>query len=83
MVGQDGPTYTKDGDTATSAPLTARAITPDQPTNLTGTATELKFLTIYVQKAGANNPSLADIITMIDQHSPDFFLLTETPLAST
>jgi hypothetical protein len=44
-------------------------------------AVELRFLTINVQKAGANNPSLVDIITMMDQHSPDFLFLTKTPLA--
>jgi len=32
----------------------------------------LRFLTINAQKAGANNPSLVDIITMLDRHSPDF-----------
>ncbi len=44
------------------------------------TGVELKFLTINAQKAGANNPSLANIATMLDQHSPDILLLTETPL---
>ncbi len=81
MVVQEGPTFTEDEDINTSAPLTARAFLPDQPTTPTGLAVELKFLTINVQKAGANSPSLADIITVMDQHSPDFLLLTEAPLA--
>ena len=41
---------------------------------------ELRFLAINAQKAGANSPSLVDIIPMLDNHSPDFLLLTETPL---
>jgi hypothetical protein len=40
----------------------------------------LKFLTINAQKAGGNNPSLVDIVTMLDQHSPDFLFLAETPM---
>ena len=46
----------------------------------TKTDVELKFLTINVHKTGANSPSLVDIITMLDQHSPDFLFLTETPM---
>jgi len=66
--------------TSTASPLAARAPTPDRSMAFTATAVELKFLTINVQKTGANNPSLVDIITMLDLHSPDFLLLTETPL---
>jgi hypothetical protein len=81
VVGQEGPTFAEGGGAAISAPPTARALTPDQPTTSTGTAVELKFLTIDVQKAGTNSPSLTDIMTMVDQHSPDFLLLKEIPLA--
>jgi hypothetical protein len=35
---------------------------------------------IKTQKAGANSPSLVDIGTMLDQQSPDFLFLTETPM---
>jgi hypothetical protein len=45
--------------------------TPDSPS----TAEGLKFLTINAQKAGANSSSLVEIITMMDQHSPDFLFL--------
>ena len=38
----------------------------------------LKFITINAQKAGANSPSLTDIVTQLDQHFPCFLLLTET-----
>ena len=34
----------------------------------------LTFLTINEKKAGTNNPSLDDIITVLDQHSPDFLI---------
>ena len=40
----------------------------------------LKLLTINTKKVGANNPSLADNVTMLDQHSPDFLFITETPM---
>ena len=76
----EGPTSSEDGDTDTAAPLVARAPAPDQSRSTTTSGVDLKFLTINVQKAGANIPSLVDIITMLDQHSPDFLLLTETPL---
>jgi len=79
-VGTEGPTPLEDGEADSASPLAARAPIPDQPTAATETAVELKFLTISVQKAGANNPSLVDIITMLDQHTPDFLLLTEFPL---
>jgi len=79
-VGIEGPTPPEDGDTTIASPLAARGPTPDQPTASTETAVELKFLTINVQKAGINNPSLVNIITMLNQHFPDLLLLTETPL---
>ena len=44
------------------------------------TATELTLLTINEQKAVANSPSLSDIVTMLNDHSPDILFLTETPL---
>ena len=31
------------------------------------------------QKAGSHNPSLWDIISVIDRNIPDFLLLAETP----
>ncbi len=40
----------------------------------------LTFLTLNAQKAGANSPSIADVITMLDNHSPDILFITETPL---
>jgi hypothetical protein len=49
---------------------------PDSPSTVVG----LKFLTINAQKAGTNSPSMADLVTMLDQHPPDFLFLTETPL---
>jgi len=36
-------------------------------------------MTLNAQKAGANSPPLADIVTMLDHHKPDFLLLAETP----
>ena len=44
------------------------------------TATNLTLLTINAQKAGANSPSLLDVVTMLDDHSPDILFLAETPL---
>ncbi len=44
------------------------------------TSTILTLLTINAQKAGANSPSLSDVVTMLDDHSPDILFLTETPL---
>jgi hypothetical protein len=44
------------------------------------TAVGLKFLTTNAQKLGANRPSLVGIITMLDQHSRDFFFLRQTPI---
>ena len=79
-AGPKGPIPPSDGDTFTASPRTDRAPIPDHFTSSTTAAVELKFLTINVQKAGANSPSLVDIITMLDHHSPDFLLLTETPL---
>jgi hypothetical protein len=40
----------------------------------------LSFLTLDAQKAGPNNPSLVDIVSLLDSQTPDFLLLTETPL---
>ena len=42
--------------------------------------TVLTFLTIHAQKAGANSPSLAHVITMLNDHSPDILFVTEAPL---
>jgi len=52
----------------------AQPLTPGPPA-----ATILTLLTINAQKARANSPSLADIVTMLDDHSPDILFLTETP----
>ena len=43
----------------------------------------MRFLTINAQKASANSPSLADLVTMVDTHSSDFLLLTKTPMHPT
>jgi len=79
-AGHEGPTPPSDGDTFPASPRTDRAPTSDHSTASTTSTVELKFLTKNVQKAGANSPSPVDIITMLDHHSPDFLLLTETPL---
>ena len=76
----EGLTSLEDGDTDNASPLAARALTLDHHTASTTTGIELKFLTINVQKAGANNPSLVYIITIIDHHYPDFLLLTKTSM---
>ena len=41
---------------------------------------ELTLLILNAQKARANISSLTDIITVLDQHTPDFLFLTEIPL---
>jgi hypothetical protein len=58
-------------------PDSARAPDPVSPVD-----TLISFLTINAQKVGANSPSLTDIVTMLDDHSPDIIFLTETPLHS-
>jgi len=40
----------------------------------------LTFLNLDAHKAEAISPSMADIITVLDQHTPDFLFVTETPL---
>jgi hypothetical protein len=50
------------------------------PATATQAPTNPTLLTLDAQKAGANSPSMADIIHMIDAHSPDILFLTETPL---
>ncbi len=79
-VDPEGPTSSEDGDSDTASPSAAKASTPDRPSVSTTTGVDLKFLTINVHKAGANNPSIVNIITMLNQHAPDFLLLTKTPL---
>ena len=49
------------------------------PNAVLSTNTTLTFLTVNAQKAGPNSPSLMDIVTTLDEHSPDFLFLTETP----
>jgi len=50
------------------------------PTDAPTTSTILTFLTINAQKAGTNSPSLSDIVTILDDHSPGILFITETPL---
>ena len=40
------------------------------------------FFTLNAQKMGPNSPSLVDIVSLLDSHTPDFLLFTETPLLS-
>jgi hypothetical protein len=39
---------------------------------------EITILTLNTQNAESNNPSLTDIVTLIDLHTPAVLLLTET-----
>ena len=41
--------------------------------------TEITILTLNTQKMGPNSPSLTNIVTLLDRHTPDVLLLTETP----
>ncbi len=41
---------------------------------------QFSFLTLNVRKAGSNIPSPLDTISLLDGHTPNFVLLTETPL---
>ena len=41
--------------------------------------TEKTILTLNTQKMEKNSPSLTYIVTLLDQHTPDVLLLTETP----
>jgi hypothetical protein len=41
---------------------------------------QLSFMTLNVRKAGIYSPSLVDIVSLLDLYTPDFVLLTETPL---
>jgi hypothetical protein len=50
------------------------------PSSAHPTDPELTFLTLNAQKAGANSPSLTDIVTVSDLFTLDFLLLVETPL---
>jgi hypothetical protein len=43
-------------------------------------ATDISILTLNIQKAGHNSPSLTDLVTILDLHKPDILLLTETPM---
>jgi hypothetical protein len=40
----------------------------------------LFFLTLNVQKAGHSNPSQVDAVSILDTHTPDFHILTDTLL---
>ena len=63
-----------------TSPRTDRDTSPSHTSAPLSTVERLKFLTINAQKAGANSPFLVIIVTMLDQHSPDFLFLTETPM---
>ena len=41
--------------------------------------TEIKVITLNTQKMGTNSPSLTDLVTLLDRHTPEVLLLTETP----
>jgi hypothetical protein len=41
---------------------------------------QLSFLTLNVQKAGLNSPSLVDLVSLLDLHTPYFVQFTNTPL---
>ena len=41
--------------------------------------TEISILTLNTQNMGTNSPSLTDMVTLLDRHTPDVLLLTETP----
>jgi hypothetical protein len=64
--------------------LTSLRPEQDTPAKYTPTSPSmgerLKFFTINAQKAGANSPSLTDLVTLLDQQSPDFLLIKETPM---
>ena len=79
----DGTTPTSDLADFPTSPRADRDKTPRHtPYSPPSTVEGLKFLTINTQKAGANIPSLVDIVTMMDQHSTDFLFLVETPMHS-
>ena len=66
----------------TSLEVHATMVHTQSPTIASPTTTNLTFITINAQKAGAQSPSLSDIVTMLDDHSPDILLLTETPICT-
>jgi len=41
--------------------------------------TEIPILTLNIQKMETNSPSLTDMVTLLDRHTPDILLLTGTP----
>jgi len=42
--------------------------------------TEISILTLNTHNAGYNSPSLTDMVTLLDLHTPDILLPTETPM---
>ena len=42
--------------------------------------TKISILTLNTQNGRYNSPSLTDMVTILDLHSPDILLLTETPM---
>jgi len=77
---EDGITPPPELASLPTAPRTDRDTISGHALASPSTVESLKFLTINTPKAGANNPSLVDIVTMLDQHSPDFLFLTEIPM---
>ena len=75
----DGPTSPSALSERPTGPLPKHSTS--HSTSTLSTALALRFLTINAKKAGANSPSLVDVITMLEQNSSDFLLLTETPLS--
>ena len=76
----DGTTLSSDLADPPTSPRADQDTYDDHTLDLLLTGDGLKFLTINVQKAEANNPSLVDIVTILVRHSPDFLFLTETPM---
>jgi hypothetical protein len=76
----DGTPLPADADDFPTSPRSVQDILANHTPAPSLPRERLKFLTIIAKKAGANSPSLTDIVTQMDQHSPDFLLLTETPM---
>jgi hypothetical protein len=69
LTSQGIPPQTPDTDTPSS----------DAPSADSFAYTLLTFLTRNAQKTGANSPSLADVIRLLDKNDPDVLFLIETP----
>jgi hypothetical protein len=80
-----GSLLTNDRPDAPPPPLVVEHEARAQPANIFQpkealTSDRLPFLTFNGQKAGSNIPSLVDIVSLLDLHTPEIMLLTETPL---